>query len=255
MIDGFVILTPILLLAVIALLGFVGCDQVLGLPALGPEVTHVQTTVNTGQKGKTTLTSDTLSLKGGELIIATVQWQSATASPTQPSLTGASFAPIAQGAIPAAWNGLSIQSYWAVNPAHNTQLAVQVSLPSGSNPTSEWNLCVSAYDNVDVNLPNPLYSPQQNVLNYVGTNPQTASINTGGGDLVYAVVFAANHDGTFPGTVSIAAGSEFKTEGGANPLVEDGNPPNPVFAQATVSGDASPRAFIFAMGITAASQS
>ncbi len=45
MIDGFVILTPILLLAVIALLGFVGCQLVFPLnppPPVGPRPNHSQ---------------------------------------------------------------------------------------------------------------------------------------------------------------------------------------------------------------------
>lgn len=37
MIDPFVVLTPILVLAVMALLWFIGCDRVLGLQSLGPD--------------------------------------------------------------------------------------------------------------------------------------------------------------------------------------------------------------------------
>ena len=42
MLDPFLILTPVLLLAIVALLGFVGCYQAV---TLTPQVTHVQTVV------------------------------------------------------------------------------------------------------------------------------------------------------------------------------------------------------------------
>ena len=248
MIDGFVILTPILLLAIVALLGFVGCQQlfdVAGGPPTIP-VQHVQSTIKTAPAGTNTITADPLTLQGGELIIVTVQWRSASAQP--PILTGGNFAPVSGGG-PFSWNGMEVQSFFAFNAQGSTSLKVEAVVTGGSN--IQWNLCVSAYDNAD--LQNPLYSPLQNDPSFVGTNPQTPAINISEADLVYAVVFAANNNGTFPGTTSIAAGANFTDEFGSvtNPKVEDGNMANPVVAQATVSGDANPRAFIFAMGIKA----
>jgi hypothetical protein len=152
MIDWFVILTPILLLAIVALLGFVGCDKVLGLITFAPPVQHVQTTVKTGTSGTDTLIADSLTLKGGELIIVTVQWKSAAAPSSTPSLTGtspllpnqsiltsASFAAITaggQGSGQYFWNGLEIQSFWATNPHGNTSLPYkQFSWPVPTRPT------------------------------------------------------------------------------------------------------------------------
>jgi hypothetical protein len=258
MIDWFVILTPILLLAIIALFGFVGCDRVLGLNPVSPPVQHVQTTVKTGASGTNTLTADPLTLMGGELIIVTVQWKSAAAPPSTPSLSGANFTAITvggQGTEQYFWNGLAIQSFWATNPQGNTSLTVQVVLMDGSNPSnsaSTWNLCVSAYSNVDSGV--APYSPQASATNYIGTTPTTAAaINLGDGDIIYAVGFAADANGTFPGNNPLTAGSDLTAEfpSVTNPLVEDGGS-GTISAQVTnTSNNPSPKGFILAMGITA----
>ncbi len=249
MIDWFVILTPILLLAVVALLGFVGCYQdVFVLP---PLVLHVQTVVTQASAGTNQVTAGPLTLYGGELIVVAVQWSSAISGPEMPGLTGAPFSPV-NGGGPFLWNNMSVQIFSAFNPAGNTQLTVTASLPRFS--TVPWNLCVSAYSGVDENT--PLYSPQTSKLNYVGNNPQTPPLNIGSDDLVYAVAFAANSDGLFPGNNSLAAGAGFTAEFPAitNPLVEDGNGSNPVVAQVTNSNpDPNAKGFIFAMGLKSAS--
>lgn len=251
MIDGFVFFTPILLLGVIALFGFVGCDVVFGLHHIDPSpaLTHAQTVVATQAATKDVITAAPLTLQGGELIVVTLQWRSGVIPPVQPTLTGANFANVPGGG-PFNWNGMNVQSFFAFNPKANTSLTVAASLTGGSS--IQWFLCVSAYANPD--LQNPVYSPQQNGSAFSGTNPQTPPIAVNSGDLVYAVIFAANNNGSFPGTVTIAAGSGFTAESGStvNPLIEDGNTTSPVTASATISGDANPRAFIFAMGIKAA---
>lgn len=255
MIDGFVVLTPILLLAVIALLGFVGCDRVFGLQYVDPPgtpspVNHVQTVIKSGAAGSNTITADPLSLQGGELIVATVQWGSAAVQQPTPALTGADFAPVLGGG-PFAWNGMRVQTFFGTNPSNNQTVTVEAILSGGSNVT--WNLCVSAYADVDSHT--PIYSPQQSGPIYVGNNPQTPAINIGDGDLVYAVALAADNGGAFPGNNSLAAGPGFTAEftAIANPLVEDGGKTGPVTAQATITSQGpNPKGFIFAMGIKAA---
>ena len=245
MIDWFVILTPILLLGILALLGFAGCQFTPG--AVAPGVSHVQTVVQSAAAGTNSVTAAALSLQGGELIVAAVQWSSAVALPETPTLSGAPFSPV-DGGGPFAWDVMSVQIFSALNPAGNTQLTVTASLPRNSNVA--WNLCVSAYDGADEDA--PLYSPQTSKLNYVGNNPQTPALNIGTGDLVYAVAFAANSDGTFPGNNPLTAGPGFTAEFPAitNPLVEDGTGDNPVTAQVTnANPDPDAKGFIFAMGL------
>jgi hypothetical protein len=251
MLDPFVILTPVLLLAIVALLGFVGCYH--NVTYTGPVLMHVQTVVNSAPAGTKSITAAPLTLQGGELIVVAVQWSSSITGPDMAEVAGASFSAV-DGGGPFAWNNMSVQIFSAFNPAGNTQLTVTASLVLNSTVT--WNLCVSAYSGVDENA--SLYSPQTSKLNYVGNNPQTPPLNIGTGDLVYAVAFAANSDGTFPGTNALTAGPGFTAEFPAitNPLAEDGNGSNPVIAQVTnTNTDPNAKGFIFAMGLKSAAQS
>ena len=246
MVDLFVILTPILLLAVVGLLGFVGCQLVFPLN-LPPAVAHVATTVKTGLPGMDTVTADPLILEGGELIAATLQWGSAAVQPPEPVLSGADFSPVPGGG-PFNWSGMKVQTFLARNPANQRSLAVRATVPGGANVV--WNLCVSAYRNVDGD--NPVFSPIQNGAAFIGTNPQLPPININDGDMVYAIALAADNNGTFPGSNSYVAGPGFTAEFPAvtNPMVEDGGSGPLVTAQATnTTQSPNPRAFIFAMGL------
>jgi hypothetical protein len=248
MVDPFLILTPVLLVAIVALLGFVGCYQ--NITYTPPPLVHVQTVVAQASANTSKVTAGPLALQGGELIVVAVQWSSAISGPEMPGFTGAAFSPV-NGGGPFAWNNMSVQIFSAFNPAGNTQLTVTASLPRNANVA--WNLCVSAYDGADESV--PLYSPQTSKLNYVGNNPQTPPLNLGTGDLAYAVAFAANRDGTFPGNNSLTAGPGFTAEFPAitNPLVEDGYGSNPVVAQVTnTNPDPNAKGFIFAMGLKSA---
>jgi hypothetical protein len=249
MIDAFVLLTPILVFGIVALLAFVGCDLVFSIPPIPPPVAHVQTTVNRGAAGTDTITADPLSLEGGELIVVTVQWSSPAVQPPNPVLTGLVFAPVVGGG-PFPWNNMRVQAFVATNPEQNTQLAVEVTLAGGSSAT--WHLCVSAYKDFDENT--PVYSPQQNGPGFIGTNPQAPTISGGNGDLVYAVAFGADNNGTFPGNNFFTPGPGFAAEFPpiTNPLVEDAVSNAPTAAQATNTTQAlNPRGFIFAMGVKA----
>jgi hypothetical protein len=248
MLDDFLFFTPMLLVPLLALLGFVGCQLVFPLNS-GSPVSHVQTTVKSAPAGTDNILADPLNLEGGELIIATVQWRSPAVQQPTPSLTGASFSPVVGGG-PFDWNGMRIITFIAANPDNNQTLTVAANLAGGSNLT--WHLCVSAYKDADP--VNPVFSPQQNGPAFFGATPTAPPINIGERDLVYAVVLAADGDGTFPGGNSYTAGPGFTAEFPAmtNPLVEDGASDNPVVAQATNTAQGpAPRGFIFAMGVKA----
>ena len=139
MLDPFLIFTPLLLLAIVALLGFVGCYQDVTLTPV--RLTHVQTTVKSAPAGTNSVTADPLTLQGGEFIVVVVQWNSAVSGPDMPGLGGASFSPV-NGGGPFAWNNMLVQVFSASNPEDNTQLTVTATLLRKSTVT--WNLCVSA---------------------------------------------------------------------------------------------------------------
>jgi hypothetical protein len=147
---------------------------------------------------------------------------------------------------------MMVQIFTVQNPdGNNTQLSVTATLVRSS--TVPWNLCISVYAGVMEG--GPFYSPQNSRLNYVGNNPQTPPINIGTGDLVYAIAFAANSDGTFPGNNVLTAGPGFTAEFPqiTNPLVENGSGNNPVIAQVTnANPDPNAKGFIFAMGLKSA---
>lgn len=249
--DVFLILTPVLLLAIVALLGFVGCYQTLTYVA--PALMHVQTVVATASANTNKVTANSLTLEGGELIVVAVQWSAAITGADMVTLSGASFSQV-NGGGPFVWyeidttHNMMVLIFVAMNQAGITQVAVTASLLQDS--TVPWNLCVSAYSGVDE--AEPVYSPQNSKLGYVGNNPQTPPINLSAGDLVYAVAFAANSDGTFPGNNPLSPGPWFTPEFPAitSPLVEDGNGSNPVIAQVTnANTDPNAKGFIFAMGL------
>ena len=249
MIEGLLFLTPILMLAIVALLAFVGCDLVFTIDPVPGAVLHVQSTVARGAVFSDKITADPLTLEGGELIVATVQWNSPAVQPPEPVLSGLAFAPVVGGG-PFPWNNMRIQTFVAINPPQNTQLAVEVALAGGSSVT--WHLCVSAYKSFDENT--PVYSPQQNGPGFIGANPQAPVISTGNGDMLYAVAFGADSNGTFPGNNFFTPGPGFTAEFPpiTNPLVEDAVSYEPTGAQATNTTQGSnPRGFIFAMGLKA----
>jgi hypothetical protein len=137
---------------------------------------------------------------------------------------------------------MMVQIFSAMNPAGNTQFTVTASLPQA--PTVPWNLCVSAYSGV--NEGGPVSNPISKI--YFDNNPQTPSLSFPSGDLVYAVAFAADSDGTFPGANPLTAGPGFTAEGGTNPLVEDASGTSPITPRVTnASSDPNAKGFIFAM--------
>jgi hypothetical protein len=255
MIDGFVILTPILILASIALLGFVGCQSLFSVSPGVTAVEHVQTIVTAEPAGTDTITAGLSPLSGGELIVVTLQWRSASVQQPTPAVTlnGTSLAGIAGGG-PFDWNTMQVQSFFGFNAPGSTSAAVQALVAGSSN--LQWNLCVSAYNNVDRN--NPTFGPQQSDPGFIGTILTAPPISTGTGDTVYAVAFAANNTGTFPGNNSLSAGPNFTTEFPSitNPLVESGGIGSPIAATATnTAATPNPRGFILAIGIQVASSS
>jgi hypothetical protein len=252
MMDHFILLTPLLLLPVFALLGFAGCNAVFGIDpttlAQPIPVVHVQTVVKSAPAGSNSITADPLTLTGGELLIVTVQWASSAVLQPSPTLTGATLAPVMDP--PFGWNGMKIQSFFGINPANTTSVVVKAQLVGGS--IIPWNLCVSAYTSYDPD--NPVYTPISNPATFVGTDIKSPPINVGQGDMIYAVAFAADNSGTFPGSNPLAPAPGFTAEFPAinNPLVEDGGTGNPVTAEAlNATTSTNPRGFIFAMGIKA----
>jgi hypothetical protein len=216
-------------------------------------VTHVQTVIGTTPAGPT-FAAPPLTLQGGELLIASLQWAvpSAGGSQATPTFSGALFQPVVGGG-PVSWNSMKVQTFFAFNSAAG-QVNISATLPQAS--PDACTLCVTAYDFADP--ANPIYSPVQGDPTYKGTNPATTTaIAANPGDMVYAVAYAANSGGLFPGTNPLNPGTGFTAESavGGDPLVEDLSvtAATSVVAHATnTTMLATPRSWIFAMGIKVA---
>ena len=241
-----ILLTPVLMLAIVALFGFVGCSF---SPAYG-----LSTVVATADKG-TSSVSATLGLNGGELLVATVQW-GGTAVPT---FTGAQFQPSAavNNGNAFSWNGMNVQVFSGINPAGKGELTVTAALPSPS--TVSWSLSIWPYV---TKAPNPLYGAVSTTPNFQGKNIQAPPINLNKGDALYAVAFAADtpvtptSPGTFPGNNPLSAPMAFTTFADVNnPLLEGifASAAGQVIAQATNNttdpNNARPRGFMVAVGV------
>jgi len=247
MIDYFLLFTPLLLLPVIGLLAFAGCR----FEPRQAEVTHVETAVQRQSAGTSSIAAElNKKITGGELLVAVVQWRPLVAT-DEPSLP-AGFTAVND--IPFPWNGMQVKIFTGRNADKTTDLTVTATLPHNSAAT--WHLCVSAYSLVSEDA--PISSPVS--LTYTGSTPNTPGVKIGPQDLVYAVAFAADSNGTFPGndnTLTAGPNCTARSDTSTNPLVEDGkdnnNPNNPFVAQVTNSNpDQNAQGFIFAMGLNVA---
>ncbi len=214
-----------------------------------PPVAHTATVIKVAPAGTAVLTAPPIGLQGNELIVLTVQWGGTDSAPV---LTGATFQPIPGVGPPYTWNETAIQTFFAINTV-NGQVGITATLSDAPVP---WSLCVSAYDHADTS--NPFYSPVASDLTYVGLEPTAPTMTAQNpGDLVYAVAFAADGDGTFPGSNQLAPADPqlgwVADSDSTNPLVMElpiAHLSEDVTASAVDNNPGGPGpAWIFAMGI------
>jgi hypothetical protein len=217
-----ILLTPVLLLAIVALFAFVGCVFHPGraLPTLTPVVAI-------GTTRETTLTATITNLIDNELIVATLQW----GGPPTPTPTFSSAgvnlypAPMVNGGKPFNWNGMNIQVFINnVDKPGNGNLPIKVTLPAPS--PVPWSLCIWAYETL---AKDPVFGAVSTDPNFVGVEIKTPEpITLNQEDALYAVAYAADTpatpggNGAFPGTNSLSAPTtwgflEYNTNG--NPLL------------------------------------
>jgi len=209
-----ILLTPVLLLAVVALFAFVGCG--FSEPC-APPTPAVETT----DPGTSTLSATVSNLCGGELFVATVQWGGPTQSPSLVTDSGAALnpAPEVNGGNAFDWNGMKIQVFTLVNSSQNSSVKITAILSAPSPDT--WSLSIWPYPTSTPSL----YGAVNN-QNVTGTNIAAPAINVmNKGDAVYAVAYAADAGaitGTFPGNNTLSPGPGFTTASTSvpDPLLE-----------------------------------
>ncbi|HUI85076.1 MAG TPA: hypothetical protein VL240_12680 [Candidatus Binatia bacterium] len=253
-----ILLTPVLLLAIVALFAFVGCSFRAQI-SLAPVVA-------TASAGTSAL-SATLGLNGGELLVATLQWDGLSA----PTFKGAQFQPAAavNNGNALKWNGMSIQVFTAVySGAYGTNINMSVTLPTPSQVP--WSFSIWPYS---TNASNPLSGAVSTNPNFAGKNIQAPAVNLNKGDALYAVAFAADTTptpltpGIFPGNSSLSAPANgpngetvaTATDTNNNPLLEGwlAGANEVATAQATNTptdpSNTNPKGFILALGVTISS--
>lgn len=209
MVDPYLLLTPVLVLGIVALLGFVGCDIVWRIDAVPPRaaVGHLQTVTTTGTG--TTLVASLPDPGGGQsqMIVVTVEW-GGNATVT---LTGSTFTQVETDSL----NPQKVATFFA----NNVTGAVTVTATFSAPTTTEANLLISAYD-VTGGDPNGAGSAQG-----IGTDAvlqmQTSGLMVG--DLVYSVVITRSAGAVLSGALVPGSAPNFTAESGQGSyhLVQD----------------------------------
>jgi hypothetical protein len=256
-----VLLTPVLLLAIVALFAFVGCSFTpgeAGYQSFNP-------VVQIAAAGNPTVKA-LLDVEGASLLVATVQWggkgapqfsaQVGSGAPEECHFKAASEV---NNGNPYNWNGMNIQVFTGQVPAKVDVLVVTVTLPDPS--PVDWSICIWPYATASQKL----YGAVSSSPNFASKTITTqAPVHMNGGDVLYAVAFAADtpssagSPGAFPGnnTLSAPAGWGFATasDRDKNPLLIGFGPTvgpgelKPVAVNAT--SDTNPLGFILAFGVT-----
>ena len=244
-----ILLAPILLLAIVALFGFVGCSFKDGAAAASPVVASAG-------KGTQSI-SAMLGLNGGELLVATVQW----GGPATPQFSGVQLQADSgvNNGNALTWNGMNVQVFTGRAPGAAGNVTVTVTLQTAS--PVQWSLCIWPY----ATNSQTLYGAVNTAATFTGTplSIQAPAINLNKGDALYAAVFAADPpataggQGVFPGSSSLSAPTGFSTApNSVNPLLESlvAAAAGPVTAQATNMPtdphNTKPEGFILALGVT-----
>jgi hypothetical protein len=240
-----ILLTPVLLLGIVALFAFVGC---FSEPCAPPTPA-----VETAGPGTSTLSTTVSNLCGGELLVATVQWGGPTQSPSLVADSGAPLnpAPEVDGGNAFDWNGMKIQVFTLVNSSQKSSVTITALLSAPSPDT--WSLCVWPYPTSTPTL----YGAVKSNPNGTGTNVAAPAINVmNKGDAVYAVAYAADPGaiGKFPSNNSLSAGPGFTAASTTvpDPLLESSyaTASGPVTATAmNTTGSSNSKAFIFAVAV------
>jgi hypothetical protein len=249
MLHWFAILTPILLLGVIALLGFVGCDRVFGLyPVLPPSpATNIgQNQIVAGNTANGTAQA-TLSLtEQANLIVVTVVWPSGAGTLASLIVPGGTFQTIRTDS----WSGYNVQTSYASAVPAGSAITVQAALSAGSSP-SPWYLCVAVYNGAEQT--NPTYSASSLSSVNTGTIAPIAFSAQEDGDVIYSIAIAQTSGGSFGAfTGQLAPGATFIAEQSLGFLLiqdQQVSAAGSVSVTADATGTNTGRWYLLAMGI------
>jgi hypothetical protein len=253
--DSFIMFTPLLVFAIVALLGFVGCDYLLGIKEFPPAtaVTRVfrQAGNPSGGKGPFIVSYSPTVSDDNVLVLISLHWASSGSPSPVPDIT-VNGAPPTQVTMDN-FNPQSVAHFFA----NNLSGPINASVGLTANSNTAWDFCVIIYSNADQSS-SPLNSPISRQGTAQGTIPDAAnqlSITSAVDHLIYAVAVSQSGGGVLGG--NLAPGTDFVSV--ASPigffLVEElsvtQQTTQPVVPSANVSGGA--RWYFFAADIKNAS--
>lgn len=240
--DPFLLLlTPIVLLAIVALFAFVGCSF---------RPSSASFNIATATAGTSTITLPLNNTLGGELLVVTVQWGGAGKPVFTPNILN----PIAQGG-PFAWNGMQIQSFSVVHPQNNPNIVVELQDNNGQpvNSPVQWNVLFAAFRSSDGS---PFFGGAATNPALTGATFSSQPVTVDTGQAVYAVAFAADGGvitGAFPGNNALTISSTpAAISTGSNPVLFalDIQSAGQFTLQVSNSNTGpNPKGFIFVVGI------
>jgi len=237
-------LTPIFVLAIVALLGFVGCDVVLGLSPISPIVAIsrvYQVAANQGSgKGPFTVPYSPASSSDKFAVVISMHWGNSGGATAQVTVNGS----MPQSIQTDTYDPQAVAHFIANGVQADNSGMINVSVGLSANSATAWDYCVSIYNNVNQTSPYEFNTQRQGTAQ--GPIPNAVSpisINSNKNDLIYAVAVSQKAGGFLGGNVS--ANASFNVV--ENPinyfLVEDlqvdSNTMQPVMPAASASGGAN----------------
>jgi hypothetical protein len=222
MIDAFILLTPILVFAILALSAFVGCDRLLGLQEVYPPpdvlpVTRIfqQAANQNSGKGPFTVSFSPLASDANLIVLVSIHWGNSG---------GATAAITVNGAAPQAIES-DLFNPQAVAHVFASGLSgpISVSIALSSNSNTAWDYCVSIYSNADQSS-SPFNSPVSRQGTAQGAIPDSAnqiSITSSSNNLIYAVANSQVAGGVLGGNLAVGAGFSLVASPSSYFLVED----------------------------------
>ena len=201
-----IFLTPIFVLAIVALLGFVGCDVLLGLTPITPIVAISRVYQHAGNqasgKGPATVTYTPGSASDQFAVVVSMHWGNSGGATAQVTVNGA--AP--QSIETDAFDPQAVAHFLANSVQADNTGVINVSVGLSANSATAWDYCVSFYNNV--NQANPYDSNTQRQGTAPGPIPgggSPISISSNPNDLIYAVAVSQKAGGFLGGNLSPTA--------------------------------------------------
>jgi len=195
-----IFLTPIFVLAIVALLGFVGCDIALGIPPIPPRVAISRVYQFAGNqassRGPFPVTYSPPSASDEFAVVISMHWGNSGGATAQVTVNGATPQTIQTDTF----DPQAVAHFIVNGVKADTSGMINVSVGLSSNSQTAWDYCVSIYDKV--NQTNFNTQRQGTAQGSIPDAVNAISINANANDLIYAVAVSQKTGGFLGGNLS-----------------------------------------------------